>query len=136
MEFFYKNLEKYKPYEKEAARRIEIKYNIVVKKWCDNYKYDFKCTNNLKYELKCEPTSLRTNNFFIEYFAYGKPSGITTTQSNYYIFCDTINYYLIETIKLKMLIEEHTFKIIQTNDKKTYGYLINKNIIIKRCIII
>ena len=32
-------------------------------KWCNNYKYDFKTSHNLKYEVKTEPMSLKTNNF-------------------------------------------------------------------------
>ena len=136
MELFYKNLEKYKVYEVEASKRIQLKNKVEIKTYCNNYKYDFKTTDNKTYEVKTEPMSLTTNNIFLEFFAYGKPSGISTTESNYYIFCDTKIYFMIETIKLKELIKNNTYKIITTKDKLTLGYLIKKDIIIKHSIII
>jgi hypothetical protein len=136
MERFYYNLEKYKPYEIEASRRIKIKYNIDIKSFCDNNKYDFITTDDIKYEVKTDEASKKTNNFFIEFSGYNKPSGITTTESNYYILSNTIDYYLIETSKLKELIQNNTFKIVKVKTNDTYGYLINKNIIISNSIII
>jgi hypothetical protein len=128
---FYKNLEEFKKYEIEAGERIKTLYNTTIIKYNNNNKYDFKTVDNIKYEVKTEPTSLTTDNFFIEFFAYGKLSGISVTKSNFYIFSDTINFYLIDTNKLKNLIEKNTFKIVYTKDKLTKGYLINKFIIIK-----
>ena len=61
-------------------------------------------------------------------------SGIAITKSNYYIITDTINYFLIDTLKLKELIENNTFKTVTTRDKLTFGYLVNKNIIIEKSI--
>jgi hypothetical protein len=136
MEVFYKNLEQYKPYETEAAKRIEGKFNKKVIKWCNTNRYDFKTEDDIKYEVKTEPSSLKTNNFFIEFEGYKKPSGISVTKSNYYIISDTINFYLIPTHKLKELIENNTFKIVSTFDKLTFGYLINKHIIIQQSILI
>ena len=66
-------------------------------------------------------------NFFIEFKGYGKPSGISTTEADYYIINDTINYYLISVDKLKLLVEN--MKIISTKDKLTFGYLIKSQII-------
>lgn len=136
MERFYYNLEKYKPYEIEASRRIKNKYNIDIKSFCDNNKYDFITTDDIKYEVKTDEASKKTNNFFIEFSGYKKPSGIATTESNYYILSNTVDYYLIETGKLKELIKNNTFKIVKVKTNDTYGYLINKNIIILNSIII
>ena len=136
MEFFYKNKDEFMKYEIEAAERIKKKYDKKVIKTCNNYKYDFKTDDLIKYEVKAEPTSLKTNNFFIEYFGYGKPSGISISKSNYYIITDTINYYLIDTLTLKEIIERNTFKTVKTRDKMTFGYLVNKNIIIGKSICI
>ena len=129
-------MERFKPYEIEAAKRI-IKLNSVeVKKWCNNYKYDFKTSDNLKYEVKTEPMSLKTNNFFIEFYGYGKKTGITTTKANFYIISDTINYYLINVNVLKEIIDNNKFPMQKTKDKTTIGYLVSKNIIIENSIII
>ena len=136
MELFYKNLEKYKVYEVEASKRIQLKNNVDINNYCNNNKYDFKTSDNKTYEVKTEPMSLTTNNIFLEFFAYGKPSGISTTESNFYIFCDTKNYFMIDTLKVKELIKNNTFKIITTKDKLTFGYLIKKEIIVKHSVII
>ena len=137
MTFFYQNLEKFKPYEIEAGKRIMALNNTEIIKWCNNYKYDFKTSpDNIKYEVKTEPMSKKTNNFFIEFYAYGKPSGISISKANFYIFNDTINYYLIETSILKELIQNNNFKMQKKRDKKTIGYLIQTSIIIENSIII
>ena len=136
MTFFFENLEKFKPYEIEAAKRIIKLNNVEVKKWCNNYKYDFKTSDNLKYEVKTEPMSLKTNNFFIEFYGYGKKTGITTTKANFYIISDTINYYLINVNVLKEIIDNNKFPMQKTRDKTTIGYLVSKNIIIENSIII
>ena len=134
---FLKNLEAFKKYEVEASKRIELKFNVSILSFNNTNKYDFITSDNITYEVKTEPLSLKTNNFFIEFKGYGKPSGISTTEANYYIFSDTINYYLISTNILKQLIKETKgLKIVTTSDKLTYGYLINKNIIIDASLII
>jgi hypothetical protein len=50
---FLINLEKFKKYELEAARRIKIKFNVEIIKFNDNNEYDFLTNDNLKYEVKC-----------------------------------------------------------------------------------
>ena len=127
MNNFYNNLKKFHPYEREAAARIERLNKVKVINYCNDNKYDFLTNDNIKYEVKTEPASLKTNNFFIEFKGYGKPSGISTTEANYYIISDTINYYLISVYKLKLLVENS--RIISTKDKFTFGYLIKKQII-------
>lgn len=134
MNSFYKNLKKFQPYEEEAAKRIEKINNVKVLNYCNDNKYDFLTSDNIKYEVKTEPASLKTNNFFIEFEGYGKPSGINTTEANYYIINDTITYYLISVDKLKLLIEHKP--IIQTKDTKTSGRLIKTQIIKDNSIII
>lgn len=130
MEFFYKNLQNFQKYELEALKRVENLNNTKLKNLCDNNKYDFKTIDNIKYEVKTEPKSLTTNNFFIEFKGYNKPSGITTTRSNYYIINDTINYYMIKTEQLKYMISTNKYKVVNTKDNLTFGYLISKHEII------
>ena len=131
---FIKNLKKFQPYEVEAAQRIEKLNKVKVINFNDDNKYDFLTSDNLKYEVKTEPASIKTNNFFIEFLGYNKPSGITTTEANYYIISDTINYYLISVDKLKILVENA--RIITTKDKLTYGYLIKTKLIKDNSILI
>ena len=132
---FNRNVIIYKKYELESAKRIKAKYNVDVKKWCDNSDYDFQTTDDKTFEVKAEPTSLKTFNCFIEYFAYGVASGISISKANYYIITDTVNYYLIETIKLKELCQKYN-NIRKTRDNLTSGYLLKKNIIIENSIVI
>ena len=63
MNNFYKNLKKFQQYEEEAAARIEKINKVKVLNYCNDNKYDFLTSDNLKYEVKTEPASLRTNNF-------------------------------------------------------------------------
>ena len=127
-EFFKENLKKFQPYEIKAGELIEKIKNVKIISYNDNNEYDFITSDNIKYEVKAEPSSLKYNNYFIEYHAYGKLSGIKTTKAQYYIITNTINYYLIETSKLKELVKLHG-KIRTTKDKLTYGYIIKCDII-------
>lgn len=135
-DIFYKNkVVPYLIYEVEASKRISKLFNVEIIKFNDNNKYDFKDSNKIKYEVKADLFSLKTNNFYVEYAGYGKPSGIKTTEAKYYIITDGNNYYMIETILLLKLC--HTFgKIKITKDKLTHGYCIIKNIIISNSQII
>ncbi len=135
-ELFNRNVVLFKKYEIEASERIKAKYNIDVKKWCDNSNYDFKTTDNIKYEVKAEPASLKTCNYFVEFHAYGVPSGISITKANYYIITNTIDYYLIDVNKLKELCENEKTQIKTTKDKLTSGYLLKKHQIINNSVVI
>ena len=78
--------------------------------------------------MKTEPSSIKTGNSFIEFFAYGKPSGVSVTKANFYIFSDTVKYYLISVEELKLIVKE--FGILKkTKDNLTHGYLVKCNII-------
>ena len=128
MGFFHENLKRFQPYEVEASEKIKKLKNVEILKFCDDNRYDFKTSDNIRYEVKTEPMSLKTSNFFIEFFAYGKPSGIKTTKANFYIFCDTVNYYMISVDELKLIVKKHGV-LIDTKDKLTRGYLVKCAII-------
>ena len=133
-ETFLLNVKKYHIYEIIASEKICLLNNIALKKFNDDYRYDFKTIDKIKYEVKTDELSLKTNNLFIEFEGYKKPSGIMITKANFYIFCDTINYYLIGIDNLKLIIMNiENKKIVCTKDKLTYGYLINKNLIFIHC---
>ena len=97
-------------------------------KFCENNKYDFKTSDRIKYEVKCEPSSIKTGNYFIEFFAYGKLSGISVTKAHFYIFSEMTNYYLIPIDELKALVKEYGI-LKKTKDGLTSGFLIKCNII-------
>jgi hypothetical protein len=127
---FLENLEKFKPYEERAGVLIEQMNGDKIKKICNNNKYDFKTVSGVKYEVKAEPSSLKTNNFFIEHFAYNKPSGLAITKAHFYIITDTKKYYLISVEELKKIVLK-SGKICYTRDKLTIGHLIKTSLIIE-----
>jgi hypothetical protein len=127
--YFYETYVKpYQKYEEEAAKRIKTKFNVEIVKFNNNNEYDFVDNNDIKYEVKYDGRSNTSNNVFIEFLGYGKPSGINVTQAKYYIITDGNLYLLILTKKLKKLITNCPIKF--TKDGSTAGYIINKNIII------
>tara|TARA_R100000734_G_C3239530_1_gene44678 strand:+ start:101 stop:448 length:348 start_codon:yes stop_codon:yes gene_type:complete len=80
--------------------------------YCSDFKYDLKIGqakeqelskifHEKRIEVKLDRKAHDTGNIFIEYESRNKPSGITTTQAEYY--CIVINdiYHIIETSKLK-----------------------------------
>lgn len=127
--FYNKNVKPYLKYEQEAAKRIEKIFNVKIKNFNDDNKYDFITTDNIKYEVKTDVLSKKTNNFFIEFSGYGKNSGITVTEANFYIITDTEKYYLININVLKNICNECE-EIRQIKTSSTYGYIIKTNIII------
>jgi hypothetical protein len=125
-EFLYK-LKKYQPFEVVAGLKICKMNDVNILNTCNNNKYDFQTDDNLKYEVKTDEMSIKTNNFFIEFLGYGKPSGIATTEAEFYIINDTSIYYLIETDKLKELVLNT--RIFKTKDGKTSGHLLSRTVL-------
>jgi hypothetical protein len=128
MEKFYENLKLYQPYEVIASELIKEYNNVEISKFCNNNKYDFKDSNNVKYEVKTEPSSIKTGNYFIEFFAYGKPSGISVSKAHFYIFSDMMSYYLISIDELKAIVKEHGI-LKKTRDGLTSGNLVRTSLI-------
>ena len=133
-ENFLIKLKKYQPYEELASEKICLLNSVSVLNTCNTYKYDFETSDGIKYEVKADEMSLRTNNFFIEFIGYGKPSGITTTEAKFYILTDTKIYYLIDVEALKKLII--TCPILTTADGETMGHIVKKAVIKENSIII
>jgi hypothetical protein len=129
---FKLKLKQYEPYEDIVALKLIEKHNLEPSyEKCITNSFDIKLSNNLTYELKCDIMASKTNNFFIEHFGYGKLSGISTTQANYYVLSfDLLNYYQISVISLKQLLSKNNYKIICTKDKLTFGSLVPINDII------
>ena len=128
MDNFYENLKRFQPYEVIASELIKKYKNVEITKFCDNNRYDFKDSDGVKYEVKCEPSSIKFNNYFVEFFAYGKPSGISVTKAHFYIFSNTTDYYMITLDELKALVKEHGI-LKKTRDGLTSGYLLRTSLI-------
>lgn len=125
---FREKLKQFQPYEVIASELIMKYKNTEIVGFCDDNRYDFITGDGFKFEVKTEPSSMRTGNYFIEYFAYGKPSGITTTQADYYIFCNTVHYHMITVKELKELVKQHG-RPMTTADRLTRGHLVKCSII-------
>ena len=133
-ENFLIKLKKYQPYEELASEKICLLNSVSVLNTCNTYKYDFETSDGIKYEVKADEMSLRTNNFFIEFIGYGKPSGITTTEAKFYILTDTKIYYLIDVDELKKICIDKP--ILTTADGKTMGHIVKRAVIKENSIII
>ena len=129
-------------YEDKAKKRILNYYNNDIKILNSNndFKYDFELTNNYKFEVKADIKASLTNNIFIEFLQFNLSSGIDTTEADYYIIIVPLNdYILIETEKIKKLINEKLYKFIihpNKNNNFTAGYIFDKQIIIDNGILI
>jgi hypothetical protein len=100
-------------------------------------KYDLKMLKNnalvtyeVKTDFKCAPL-FDTGNLFIEYECRNKPSGISISQSDWFVtyFIYFNELWFIKTNNLKDLIANNDFPIfIDAGDlnSETKGYLINK----------
>ena len=135
--FYIEHVEPFEKYELEAIKRIIKTNNVKIIERCNNNKYDFKDSNNIKYEVKADLMSIKIGNFYIENIAYNKLSGISISEANYYIITDGINYYMIDINILKNVCSKYSIYGNRPNkNKQALGYAINKNLIIEQSIII
>jgi len=102
-------------------------------------KYDLKMkiknkykTYEIKTDVLCIPKR-DTGNMFVEFNCRDKPSGIETTQADWFVtyFKFLNQVWFIKTQNLKNLINENKFRVI-TNagdlNSKTHGYLIPRSV--------
>ena len=89
------------------------------------------------WEVKEDFTHKRTGNVGVEYKCRGKPSGISISKADYYVFKlhnrgGSTSVYAIKTIKLKRLIQERQFcKIINGGDagSNSINYIFEDDVI-------
>lgn len=84
-----------------------------------------------KYEVKADRLTAKTGNFCIEYECAGQPSGISTTQANYYAYFvldgSHQDLYLIPVERIKELIAQGAYKKMNGGDGyRSRFYLIPK----------
>jgi hypothetical protein len=143
--------------EEEVAKLFEKKYYYKTISFNRDKRYDFKClienkpkTVEVKSDWFCFPGKMveykfgnftvekyeegrDSGNLFIEFGGRGKPTGIKTTEANYYVYYYTYfkKLWIINTKKLKKLIADNNFEIKDRNvgDKgsKTMGYVIPRD---------
>ena len=137
-EYFLENKAKFDIYEKIALDKVIKYYNdeYTLVHMCDNYKYDFMLSNEKMYEVKADIACINTSNFFVEYYdLYNKKaSGIDTTESNYYIITDAINYYMIKTKKLKKICKK--YRSLPNKNRTSIGYIVPVSVVIDKSILI
>ena len=91
--------------------------------------------NTFKLEVKTDHKSVATGNFFIEYAAHRKPSGIAITDADYYIINDTVDYHMISVTRLLRIIKRYDElgKLRRVEFKNSDG-LVTKGYIIKKAV--
>ena len=127
-------------YEEKAIDRL-IKYfddSYYLTERCEDYKYDFKLSNGLSYEVKSDLLSIKTGNIYLENVSRGKESGIDKTKSNFYIIItstddETLEYHMIDVKTLKLLIKKNLYLYYKSDMLKS-GYIFNKTKLFKYCI--
>ena len=119
---FQKEFAASRPYEDIAIEKALAHFNKggadppfqVTRRPTDkNYKllkFDAELGNGqelIRIEVKTDHRSSHTGNFFIEYFQYGKPSGISITDADYYVINDTVDYYMISVGRIHRIIQRY-----------------------------
>jgi len=100
------------------------KYDLIMRK--DNKEISYE----IKTDFKCAPL-FDTGNIFVEFECRNHPSGISVTQSDWFVtyFIYLKELWFIKSEKLKTLISQNNFQIfIDAGDvnSETKGYLINR----------
>jgi hypothetical protein len=129
-------------YETIASKQIlnfyHDKYKLVATN--DDNRFDFLLSNNKSYEVKALIKVYKYNSIFLEDSAYKKPSGISVSKANFYIFvlinnCLVQKTIVISTVKLKRLIHEKKYEKYYVDPLKS-GYLFNLHYLISESLTI
>ena len=67
---FLENVDKYHIYEIISSEKICLLNYTKLIKFNNDYRYDFKTSDKIKYEVKTDELSLKTNNLFIGFKFY------------------------------------------------------------------
>ena len=97
---FIKNVESHHKYEILAQEKLSSFFKTSLKSFNDDKYYDILLEDGLKFGVKYLGTFDVYETVYIECFRNNKPSGISTTKSDYYIVTNGYIYYLIKTDEL------------------------------------
>jgi hypothetical protein len=107
--------------EKEAAEQLKKHFNFDSLEFNNDNKYDIKATIgelSRTYEVKTDLMCGKTGNFALEYECRGKPSGIVTTEADYWIYKLDDGFYMISVEGLKNLIDDAKyFRMVSGGDR-------------------
>lgn len=138
---FVKDLRVANETEKEVADLIELHFGLSIKEIGETGAYDILASGPnglIKFEVKEDFIVQDTGNVALEYECRGKPSGIATTEADYYIY--KLNYdngpeYVIHSVgELKEMIEKGLyFRDVIGGDwgSRTKMYLFKKRVFVK-----
>ena len=119
--------------EDAVCKNIQKKYPkaYVVEGYCKGYDIYVPETNK-KVEVKQDKKSNFTGNIVVEVEFNGKPSALSTTTADYWVFDDGEIYIWTTPRTLRLLIKSMNPVIFVGNgdNKKKKAYLVKKNIIV------
>jgi hypothetical protein len=129
--------------EREVAALLTKVYDAEILAYEDTNKYDILARiNNVNYtfEVKEDFIGERTGNVGLEYSCRGKPSGITTSEANFYVYKlhtknHKIQFVLFNTNSLKkMVANKEYFRDVNGGDpgSNSLNYLFRYDIFINR----
>jgi hypothetical protein len=102
--------------EREVADILRRVYKAVILDYCHTNAYDIRARVNDKeftFEVKEDFTCERTGNVGVEFECRGKPSGVSISKADYYIYKIHskygIKFYLYKTSQLKAMIANNLF---------------------------
>jgi len=122
---FSKDLPVAKKTEQEVAELLKTLYKAEITKFCNSSKFDILAKIEEKeysFEVKEDFMSWKTGNVALEFECRGKPSGILTSEANFYIYKihgkNGIHFYLFKTKTLKEMVEKKEFhRIVSGGDE-------------------
>ena len=129
---FIKNVESHHKYEILSSKKAELYFKTTLKSFNETKDYDILLQNNLKFEVKFIGTFDEYDTVNIECFRNNKPSGISTTKSDYYIVTNGYIYYLIKTDELLQICKTTEIKKL----KYLFCYMIPKTLFIASSLVI
>jgi hypothetical protein len=122
---FKKDLPVAKETEKEVAQILINAYSANILKFEHTSEYDILARikdTDYKFEVKEDFMSWKTGNVALEFECRGKPSGIQTSEADFYVYkihgTNGIHFYLFRTSALKKMVsEKEYFRVVSGGDK-------------------
>jgi hypothetical protein len=131
---FKKDLKLGQLFENEFIKILEKK-NYQIISTCNDNKYDIEASRKNKlvtFEVKADLMSDKTGNYFIEFISFNKPSGINTTQADFYVLYNDNKFNVVSVQLIKEMIEDKDYKRILCNSNKTsMGYIFDCKLVNK-----
>ena len=134
METFYKDLSRGEAIEQELLNKIQLKYPNAYKVEGYFKDYDLYVPEiNKSIEVKSDEKSKYTGNIVVEIEFNNKPSALSTTKADYWVWWDGYNFTWFYTDSIKKCIQETNQKLYtfigkgDTKEKK--AYLVKKDIL-------